>query len=819
MDKKYLEHIMGSSYVDEKSMRILQLKASQCNTVNRGYLFETFDAGRIESYWRDFYKKLHELLNYFEQQTINKKGSWTLTSNQSDLLTQIDSLRKSMHLIRLPGAASATLSIPSLIDSLRKSMPLIRLPGAASATLSIPSLTEAIQFNQLKTALKTNDPATILNACKNEIKSLYRNFLNSAAIKTGNNIKNIETMFLSSLHPSSNIRTFIDKIKNIETVPTPVATPSPTSAPPSSITPTSTPITPSVAPPTVATPTPTPSPVVSPTTAGTSNDIRSNEDPTDYAFIINTAVDIIIETVQSDIGHAEKFLGPEQKPLPKSWGDPLITKEADIPQEDPEDGGSAEDELAPEDVIPGTFLYNFASKYRKLHTFSIEVGDPKTIVLPVSKKQTTISVVWNCKDVENDIYAISNENGKTSTSLIFRFGDDQVNAANVEGGKGFNINKFVQQADSFGAFALDPTKVSSSVLQQINDPKKMDNLFRALYATRMRKAMEFVSKRKGLFVLRADKDGNVQVYNNKGKREGDLLSTNDIAMKLLGPDKEKWKRSLEYIHYPFLKNVSTPTVQSKPEVFTNSVNILTSQGIDNVNAQKLVQTAWDQLFLNGKFTTQTVDKITVGDIFSDENIKQSLPTYKTAVDAIIKLGHKPIEANTLVDKAWNQLISKGITPDKITEPDILQMVLAGHKPIPPSKPDPVKPEASKVSSPVSNPVSTSAGSPPEASKVSSPVSTDAGNAKVSSDPTSPVSNAPAKEKEPEKTKEPAVNIDDKGVITVAGINKTWKVGQMIPKTLGKIISQNPSVKDKYDSFMKKKKVNDGTNPFQRANFL
>jgi hypothetical protein len=116
-------------------------------------------------------------------------------------------------------------------------------------------------------------------------------------------------------------------------------------------------------------------------------------------------------------------------------------------------------------------------------------------------------------------------------------------------------------------------------------------------------------------------------------------------------------------------------------------------------------------------------------------------------------------------------------------------------------------------------VSTSAGSPPEASKVSSPVSTDAGNAKVSSDPTSPVSNAPAKEKEPEKPKEPAVNIDDKGVITVAGINKTWKVGQMIPKTLGKIISQNPSVKDKYDSFMKKKKVNDGINPFQRANFL
>lgn len=330
-----------------------------------------------------------------------------------------------------------------------------------------------------------------------------------------------------------------------------------------------------------------------PTQGGTNSDsIVKN----DLAFIIDKTIDIIIKTVKSDVSHAGPFLSDDptkQKPLPQSWEEPSLTKEANVPQQP--DG--EEDE---EDEIEGEFLYNFGSKYRKIHTFSIEVGN-EMVKLP-SGKEVNLKVIWHNKDWKNLIYTQTKKGGEPVTqALLFKFYDDQVNPRN-DAGKNFDVSLLLKQAQPNQPYALDPNTINPQILQSIGSKK--ENLLRALYATTTRKAMEFKSKKKDSISLTADDEGNVWEYDKKEKKYLPPLTPDKVKTNLYGPDSQKWYDALEHISY-FKEH---PEIKPKaPEIFkpyNDAILALLALGINKTEAGELAKVVWNKLISSGKSPEQ-----------------------------------------------------------------------------------------------------------------------------------------------------------------------------------------------------------------------
>jgi hypothetical protein len=401
-----------------------------------------------------------------------------------------------------------------------------------------------------------------------------------------------------------------------------------------------------------------------PTQGGTNSDsIVKN----DLAFIIDKTIDIIIKTVKSDVSHAGPFLSDDptkQKPLPQSWEEPSLTKEANAPQQP--DGKEDEEE----DEIEGEFLYNFGSKYRKIHTFSIEVGNEK-VKLP-SGKEVNLKVIWHNKDWKNLIYTQTKKGGEPVTqALLFKFYDDQVNPRN-DAGKNFDVSLLLKQAQPNQPYALDPNIINPQILQSIGSKK--ENLLRAFYATTTRKAMEFKSKKKDSISLTADDEGNVWEYDKKEKKYLPPLTPDKVKANLYGPDSQKWYDALEHISY----------FKEHPEIKPKS--------------------------------------------------PETFKPYNDAILTLIALGNfNKIESGELAKTAWNNFISAGKSPDQISAEDITKAVLKGTNKTPAtptttpttpttpvSSPAGSPPEPSKVSAPVSK--------EPESAKVSSEPTTPVSNA-------------------------------------------------------------------------------------------
>lgn len=332
----------------------------------------------------------------------------------------------------------------------------------------------------------------------------------------------------------------------------------------------------------------------------------------DLAFIIDKTIDIIIRTVKSDVAHAGPFLSDDptkQKPLPQSWEDPSLTKEANTPQPQPQTTSTQHpngDEEGEEDEIEGEFLYNFASRYRKIHTFSIEVGQEK-VKLP-SGKEVNLKVVWHNKDFSNLIYVQTKKGEEpVSQALLFKFYDDQVNPRN-EAGKNFSIKQILTQAQPNRNYSLDVNIIDPTILQSIGS--KRENLLRAFYATTTRKAMEFKSKKKNAPTLTSDDDGNVQQYV-KGQPVGPLLTKDEVKANLYSDDSQKWYDALDHINYFTKHPEMKPSKAESYKQYNDAILALLALNFNKTEAGELAQHAWKELRLSGKSPEQiSVEDIT-----------------------------------------------------------------------------------------------------------------------------------------------------------------------------------------------------------------
>ena len=413
-----------------------------------------------------------------------------------------------------------------------------------------------------------------------------------------------------------------------------------------------------------------------------------NSDPVvknDLAFIINKTIDIIIRTVKSDVAHAGPFLSDDptkQKPLPQSWEEPSLTKEANAPPSPQQPTGAEEDE------IEGEFLYNFSSRYRKIHTFSIEVGHEK-VKLP-SGKEVDLRVIWRNHDLKNLIYIQTKKgNEPVSQTLLFKFYDDQVNPRN-DAGKKFSVISILKQAQPNREDLLDPSVINPQILQSIRS--KNENLLRALYATTTRKAMEFKSKKKDSLTLTADDEGNIQQYV-KGQPYGPVLTKDDIKTNLYGPDSQKWHDALEHINYFKDHPEMKPAQDESYKEYNDAILALLALGYNKTESGELAKNAWKELISTGK----SPDRISSDDI-THKAVKGSNKTPATTPSPTT-----PVSSPTTFVK---------VPPETSSPHDY-------------------------------NPF-------PEPAKVSSPVSKEPEPAKVSSEPTAPVSNAGKVEKKKKK---------------------------------------------------------------------
>lgn len=145
-----------------------------------------------------------------------------------------------------------------------------------------------------------------------------------------------------------------------------------------------------------------------------------------------------------------------------------------------------------ENYKKGSFLYKFHSDFRKFPgKFAIYVGETKPILLNKDKKNHSFSVIWSSVSGRNDIFV----KGSGVYVMVLRFWDDQVNPRN----NAFDIEKFIHQAipafDSNIIKKASKEDIEAFSLSTIHNSQKMDMLNRVLYATTLRKSMEFKRKK------------------------------------------------------------------------------------------------------------------------------------------------------------------------------------------------------------------------------------------------------------------------------------------------------------------------------------
>jgi hypothetical protein len=567
MDREYLENILGSPHVDEGLGNRIAARGKagmQRLSGMTGGAFSDLNYTKIDSSFKNFLSRITPALKDFADPQN--------TSNVSNRLEQM----------RPPISSEQREIIKSLRDLYNFIVPTnlkktqvggsILKPRRYDATNIAELVREGIMSREmdLNSALQSNDPSKILNAYVNTVKNEYNSFIADAKRLTNSPITYIRQV-VSTLNPSK-WKPILDKVENIvNTYSTeepsnvspeqdPVEQPAQSSTAQATTQPTQ-------ASAKASTPPPVPTngktqgtmPAAGGAQPPTSQSGDTQEEKDDFAHIVSRVMDILISAVKSDSSKAGPFLGPKQEKLPTTWDEPSLTKEA---------AASGSKEKEDFEDIEGEFLYNFAGRYDKARNFAIDVPvinkKQKYIKTKSSGKLKRLDVIWANKSHENDIYVrhrdvdleTNPENGKTTEVvkskpeevLLFRFYDQDVDPRSPVA-KRFSVPFILKQANPLGADML--AGADPNLTKEIND--KQDSLFRALYATTHRKAMEFKSKKRGIFNLTSDVHGNVILHNRQG---GQQIFYKDkepsIGSKINSSDPkeaQQWIASLENIKY------------------------------------------------------------------------------------------------------------------------------------------------------------------------------------------------------------------------------------------------------------------------------
>ena len=625
MDRNYIQNIMGSPYIDEERfprLRAWGARARRAYGAMRGRGIENPQTTQLRSLWEGLMKSLSRLME-----------DWSNVSNGPSQMLQSTKLNRSDSRVKN--------ILDQLAVTIRPTPDMPGVLGVPSKTTGNPKLKELAEEGMwtrgfgLNKAISSNNPTTILNAYKNKVLSLYQKFLNDA-VKMTKLPKNQIYGALAKIQPSMSKALIMQKIAklvaNLQSTGSkktqqpgvvPAAPQASSNVPSSAIpttsssgltSPTTQPLTSPVQPQAATSQSVQPPTTPQPTQPQAQPQSQYQTQPSDASYsitafeamdlaaIIDRAVKIIIDAVEKDISHTANFF---KKPLPTSWHEPQLTREEEEPDidsepSDSETGAREDDDDAPE--IEGEFVYNFHGRHHKKHTFSIQVKPQDAslqapLKLP-SGKEKKIEVWWHNKSTKNEIYVVTRDTGDGSVNQakLMTFYDHEVSPemGGITPGSGneFSIEKTIQKAHPM---KRELTAQVGQILSQTIDAKTREKLFRALYATTTRKAMEWKVKKPGAFSITFDpKNGDVYLLHPK---KGEKKKYTQAEVQMLSQISPEWFNTLEHYRYfktfPGMKK-AVSSISDIPQC-KEAIDALIKAGMELSSAERLVIKAFVQL--------------------------------------------------------------------------------------------------------------------------------------------------------------------------------------------------------------------------------
>lgn len=600
-DQEYLQNIAGSPHVDEGlGDRILSRGSSGLQRMRSmvGGEFSDPNYTKIQSLFNTFLKKVTGVLKDFSE------GPHSVANRLSQMKPQITPQQQAT-IQQFRDLYSSIVPSPVLQHQTQQSI----LQPRSSRSQLTEMLKEGIFTRDmgLNAALYSNDPTKILNAYSKELKKSYDTFLADAMKVTGAPKDYVKRVVGNLNQKWSPILNKVEQVANVSSTPTTAVPPPLPTTPPENPPATPTPAA-AVGTPTATTPPPT-------ATAAVPKQVIPQTTEDDLVVLISNVVDVLVDAVKGDKKLSAAFFKPAKdgkpgyEPLPQSWEEPSITKEAEEPEQpegrkkpgqSDEDRGGAKHE----------FLYNFHGLYDKQKKFAIDVPIHNKakgkFVNRKSKVENDLEVVWGNDRHENNIYVKYHPTGEDKTNpaqktkggqiLLFKFWDNQVNPRNPESNK-FNVNLLLSQANQDFPRILAKANPDLKVLLQ----KKNDELQRALYATVSRKRMEW--KAKG-FQLESDEDGNVFIIQKSGNKVSvpqDTLKAHFNSVDM--GERDKWKTALDKLgyaskfpdKYAYITSKEAVTIQNIPAAMDAKEALMKVKGFKSVPIMKAVQSAINAL--------------------------------------------------------------------------------------------------------------------------------------------------------------------------------------------------------------------------------
>ena len=735
MDHEYLQNVMGSPYVQEGAFSRLKAKGAQAMGAigaMAGHQIQSPVETQLRSLWEGFVSSLKKLMKDWEGQVspmFDQKVPLT-NEKQQQVKEALDALAQTLSSMGPQKVGNFPQGEHDPRVRNQRDNPETYVKGSAynRSTTSPTKLTElmaegfwdaANRDMGLNKALGSNDPSTILDKYKNQVLSIFQNFMKDAVKMTRMTAQQIYAV-LAKMQPAKggwqaagNMQKVVGQLKTLQSIgdikgtgaPPVINPPADATQPEAQPEPE-----PEAQPeqPAQQQPTPQPAPQAQPQPtaqqtpppaqgagiAGGSGSTSADELP----FIVLKAMKIIIDAVKNDKQHVGTFFSGGE--LPKDYGgntlygkvSPTVTETTSGPK--PKGGAAGEDNFPepPEKEVPNQFLYNFHSKHRKTpaSSFSIQVKpvtEPEVVEELPSKP--TVEVWWQNEGHKNRIFAVATTQGKKSKPVpIMQFFDNEVSSkagsTTPTDPNFFTADKVLQASNPNGDSPI--AKASEQVKAEIKQLEP--DLLRALMATTGRKAMEFVPKSTKIFRMKYDEAGDVTTKDGTYDKE-------EVKANLASPNPkvaEAWSETLDAYGYfesfPDMKpgaaaSASPASASGLPQAYEDGVKALTqimkAKGVKPEQVQK--------------------------------------------------------QAEQMAQQAWVKLKGQGKTD--ITAEDVLQMALSG-KPNTPSKPEapeaPAAPEA-----PSGADVSKPAGEPPAAKEPTAPVSGGASGPPPTTNPTAPVS--------------------------------------------------------------------------------
>lgn len=729
MDQEYLSNIVESSYIDEGlGSRIISRGMSAAKRFGgmTGAAVQNPAYTKVESLWYGFVQNVASLLDRFVKREANrlKASKPSLTPEQLEQVKELEELQSMLTPSYLGVYQWNTITSPS-----NKSRTFYELAKEGYVTQTL--------------AGGSGNPAeNIISVYRNDIIRAFNKFVGDAMKVTGTN-KDYVLKIVSDM--DRKWATILNKVKQVSSPKT-----LPDTAMAAGATPTGKDIgpdptqPPSQVPPTI----PPPSTPKTPT-GGTGGEAgtpsfggKISPQANDQVKVMNKIVDIIIDTVQSD-PNSQKFMSKDVE-LPSDWEAPPLTKKTNEAEEPEQSMGSDKEEGGDDFVdVPGEFLYNFHGRWRKRHSFAIEMKPSKNVdpnVTLSNGKTKNLKVIWSCQQHNNEIYVKSMDvtkqttpdgketvkpASKTSTDLIFSFTDNKVeprdkdNQAAASGNFAKVIWKIAYPMDDDFFAKADPKLVNELT-------SKSNALFRALYAVVYRKAMEFKPKKSlsNLFPLEMSDDGS-KVILNLGQGKSANLSFKEIEHHLKDhgdPQHETWVQSLNAIGFfdkhPDFIDFATPLPKDASKEIPPTHTAKAAPGTPSMVAPDIKNPKPGDKFIVSAPGKEEFE-ITISNVNGDE-IGIELDNYD--------------QKQTTNKSDWNDYVEKGYI-----------------------KPNP----------------GSETGTPPEKAQTSTPVSNEPEPAKVSTEPTAPVSTAGKQENEllnPKPGQQVVVGIRDFQITSVTPNN-------------------------------------------------